>query len=48
MCVLPPQLWGPLTQTLGVLAVLVVVPVALNNGMSLLVLALCLSLVWFL
>ncbi|KAF4027064.1 hypothetical protein G4228_019411 [Cervus hanglu yarkandensis] len=48
VAVLPPQLWGPLTQTLGVLAVLVVVPVALNNGMSLLVLALCLSLVWFL
>ena len=46
--VLPPQLWGPLTQTLGVLAVLVAVPVALNNGMSLLVLALCLCLVWFL
>ena len=46
--VLPPQLWGPLTQTLGVLAVLVAVPVALNNGMSLLVLALCLCLAWFL
>ncbi|EPQ06685.1 Protein phosphatase 1 regulatory subunit 3F [Myotis brandtii] len=41
------HLWGPLTQTLGVLAGLVVVPVALNSGMSLLVLALCLSLVWF-
>lgn len=39
---------GTLTQTLGVLAVLVAVPVALNNGMSLLVLALCLCLVWFL
>ncbi|KAM8752743.1 protein phosphatase 1 regulatory subunit 3F [Rhynchonycteris naso] len=47
VCVLPPQLWGPLTQTLGVLAGLVVVPVALNSGMSLLVLALCLSLAWF-
>lgn len=47
MCVLPPQLWGPLTQTLGVLAGLVVVPVALNSGMSLLVLVLCLSLAWF-
>nr|XP_019569868.1 PREDICTED: protein phosphatase 1 regulatory subunit 3F isoform X2 [Rhinolophus sinicus] len=46
MCVLPPQLWGPLTQTLGVLAGLVVVPVALNSGMSLLVLVLCLSLAW--
>ncbi|XP_035873011.1 protein phosphatase 1 regulatory subunit 3F isoform X2 [Phyllostomus discolor] len=47
VCTLPPQLWGPLTQTLGVLAGLVVVPVALNSGMSLLVLALCLSLAWF-
>ncbi|XP_004465082.1 protein phosphatase 1 regulatory subunit 3F isoform X3 [Dasypus novemcinctus] len=47
VCVLPPQLRGPLTQTLGVLAGLVVVPVALNNGMSILVLALCLSLAWF-
>ncbi|KAM5290237.1 protein phosphatase 1 regulatory subunit 3F isoform 1-T1 [Glossophaga mutica] len=47
VCILPPQLWGPLTQTLGVLAGLVVVPVALNSGMSLLVLALCLSLAWF-
>ncbi|XP_006097263.1 protein phosphatase 1 regulatory subunit 3F isoform X1 [Myotis lucifugus] len=47
VCVLSPQLWGPLTQTLGVLAGLVVVPVALNSGMSLLVLALCLSLAWF-
>ncbi|XP_014584333.2 protein phosphatase 1 regulatory subunit 3F isoform X1 [Equus caballus] len=47
VCVLPPQLRGPLTQTLGVLAGLVVVPVALNSGMSLLVLALCLSLAWF-
>ncbi|XP_025838147.1 protein phosphatase 1 regulatory subunit 3F isoform X2 [Vulpes vulpes] len=47
LCILPPQLWGPLTQTLGVLAGLVVVPVALNSGMSLLVLALCLSLAWF-
>ncbi|XP_044091107.1 protein phosphatase 1 regulatory subunit 3F isoform X2 [Neovison vison] len=47
VCLLPPQLWGPLTQTLGVLAGLVVVPVALNSGMSLLVLALCLSLAWF-
>ncbi|XP_019485194.1 PREDICTED: protein phosphatase 1 regulatory subunit 3F isoform X2 [Hipposideros armiger] len=46
MCVLSPQLWGPLTQTLGVLAGLVVVPVALNSGMSLLVLVLCLSLAW--
>ncbi|XP_006163558.2 protein phosphatase 1 regulatory subunit 3F [Tupaia chinensis] len=44
---LPPQLRGPLTQTLGVLAGLVVVPVALNSGVSLLVLALCLSLAWF-
>ncbi|ELK03411.1 Protein phosphatase 1 regulatory subunit 3F [Pteropus alecto] len=48
VCVSPPQLWGPLTQTLGVLAGLVVVPVALNSGMSLLVLMLCLSLAWFL
>ncbi|XP_036852244.1 protein phosphatase 1 regulatory subunit 3F isoform X2 [Manis javanica] len=47
VCILPPQLWGPLTQTLGVLAGLIVVPVALNSGMSLLVLALCLSLAWF-
>ncbi|XP_016046455.2 protein phosphatase 1 regulatory subunit 3F isoform X2 [Erinaceus europaeus] len=47
VCVLPPQLRGPLTQTLGVLAGLVVVPMALNSGMSLLVLALCLSLAWF-
>ncbi|KAB1253630.1 Protein phosphatase 1 regulatory subunit 3F [Camelus dromedarius] len=47
VCILPPQLRGPLTQTLGVLAGLVVVPVALNSGMSLLVLALCLSLAWF-
>ncbi|KAM7045009.1 protein phosphatase 1 regulatory subunit 3F isoform 2-T2 [Molossus nigricans] len=47
VCVLPSQLWGPLTQTLGVLAGLIVVPVALNSGMSLLVLALCLSLAWF-
>uniref|UniRef100_H0XQC4 Protein phosphatase 1 regulatory subunit 3F n=1 Tax=Otolemur garnettii TaxID=30611 RepID=H0XQC4_OTOGA len=47
VCALPPQLRGPLTQTLGVLAGLVVVPVALNSGMSLLVLALCLSLAWF-
>lgn len=47
MCGLAPQLWGPLTQTLGVLAGLVVVPVALNSGMSLLVLVLCLSLAWF-
>lgn len=47
VCVLPPQLWEPLTQTLGVLAGLVVVPVALNSGMSLLVLVLCLSLAWF-
>ncbi|XP_034860561.1 protein phosphatase 1 regulatory subunit 3F isoform X3 [Mirounga leonina] len=47
VCVFPPQLRGPLTQTLGVLAGLVVVPVALNSGMSLLVLALCLSLAWF-
>ncbi|XP_069319454.1 protein phosphatase 1 regulatory subunit 3F isoform X2 [Eulemur rufifrons] len=47
VCVLPPQLRGPLTQTLGVLAGLVVVPVALNSGVSLLVLALCLSLAWF-
>ncbi|XP_045850949.1 protein phosphatase 1 regulatory subunit 3F isoform X1 [Meles meles] len=47
VCVLPPQLRGPLTQTLGVLAGLVVVPVALNSGMSLLVLALCLYLAWF-
>ncbi|XP_019653627.1 protein phosphatase 1 regulatory subunit 3F isoform X3 [Ailuropoda melanoleuca] len=47
VCVLPPQLRGPLTQTLGVLAGLVVVPVALNSGMSLLVLVLCLSLAWF-
>ncbi|XP_077002549.1 protein phosphatase 1 regulatory subunit 3F isoform X2 [Tamandua tetradactyla] len=47
VCVLPPQLRGPLAQTLGVLAGLVVVPVALNNGMSILVLALCLSLAWF-
>ncbi|XP_069896560.1 protein phosphatase 1 regulatory subunit 3F [Dipodomys merriami] len=46
-CGLPSQLWGPLTQTLGVLAGLVVVPVALNSGMSLLVLVLCLSLAWF-
>ncbi|XP_016008768.2 protein phosphatase 1 regulatory subunit 3F isoform X2 [Rousettus aegyptiacus] len=48
VCVSPPQLWGPLTQTLGVLAGLVVVPVALNSGMSLLILMLCLSLAWFL
>ncbi|XP_008072849.2 protein phosphatase 1 regulatory subunit 3F isoform X2 [Carlito syrichta] len=47
VCALPPQLRGPLTQTLGVLAGLVVVPVALNSGVSLLVLALCLSLAWF-
>ncbi|XP_062939222.1 protein phosphatase 1 regulatory subunit 3F isoform X2 [Cynocephalus volans] len=47
VCGLPPQLRGPLTQTLGVLAGLVVVPVALNSGVSLLVLALCLSLAWF-
>lgn len=47
VCIVPPQLRGPLTQTLGVLAGLVVVPVALNSGMSLLVLALCLSLAWF-
>uniref|UniRef100_A0A8D1ZVR2 CBM21 domain-containing protein n=1 Tax=Sus scrofa TaxID=9823 RepID=A0A8D1ZVR2_PIG len=47
VCILPPQLRGPLTQTLGVLAGLVVVPMALNSGMSLLVLALCLSLAWF-
>ncbi|XP_037676998.1 protein phosphatase 1 regulatory subunit 3F isoform X2 [Choloepus didactylus] len=47
VCLLPPQLRGPLAQTLGVLAGLVVVPVALNNGMSILVLALCLSLAWF-
>ncbi|KAM4819015.1 protein phosphatase 1 regulatory subunit 3F [Thomomys bottae] len=46
-CGLPSQLRGPLTQTLGVLAGLVVVPVALNSGMSLLVLVLCLSLAWF-
>ncbi|XP_076418605.1 protein phosphatase 1 regulatory subunit 3F isoform X2 [Peromyscus maniculatus bairdii] len=46
-CGLAPQLRGPLTQTLGVLAGLVVVPVALNSGMSLLVLGLCLSLAWF-
>ncbi|XP_012593625.1 protein phosphatase 1 regulatory subunit 3F isoform X2 [Microcebus murinus] len=47
VCVLSPQLRGPLTQTLGVLAGLVVVPVALNSGVSLLVLVLCLSLAWF-
>ncbi|XP_004376889.1 protein phosphatase 1 regulatory subunit 3F [Trichechus manatus latirostris] len=47
VCVLPPQLRVPLAQTLGVLAGLVVVPVALNSGVSLLVLALCLSLAWF-
>uniref|UniRef100_A0A8C6W992 Protein phosphatase 1, regulatory subunit 3F n=1 Tax=Nannospalax galili TaxID=1026970 RepID=A0A8C6W992_NANGA len=47
VCGLAPQLRGPLTQTLGVLAGLVVVPVALNSGVSLLVLALCLSLAWF-
>ncbi|XP_073920256.1 protein phosphatase 1 regulatory subunit 3F isoform X2 [Castor canadensis] len=47
VCGVPPQLRGPLTQTLGVLAGLVVVPVALNSGVSLLVLALCLSLAWF-
>ncbi|XP_010604609.1 protein phosphatase 1 regulatory subunit 3F isoform X1 [Fukomys damarensis] len=47
VCGLPPQLRGPLTQTLGVLAGLVVVPVALNSGVSLLVLVLCLSLAWF-
>ncbi|XP_062039646.1 protein phosphatase 1 regulatory subunit 3F isoform X1 [Lepus europaeus] len=47
VCAVPPQLRGPLTQTLGVLAGLVVVPVALNSGVSLLVLALCLSLAWF-
>ncbi|XP_005085144.1 protein phosphatase 1 regulatory subunit 3F [Mesocricetus auratus] len=47
VCGLSPQLRGPLTQTLGVLAGLVVVPVALNSGMSLLVLVLCLSLAWF-
>ncbi|XP_048191574.1 protein phosphatase 1 regulatory subunit 3F isoform X2 [Perognathus longimembris pacificus] len=46
-CGLSSQLRGPLTQTLGVLAGLVVVPVALNSGMSLLVLALCLTLAWF-
>ncbi|KAL1766590.1 phosphatase 1 regulatory subunit 3F isoform X1 [Sigmodon hispidus] len=47
VCGLAPQLRGPLTQTLGVLAGLIVVPVALNSGMSLLVLVLCLSLAWF-
>ncbi|XP_058514533.1 protein phosphatase 1 regulatory subunit 3F isoform X1 [Ochotona princeps] len=47
VCLVPPQLRGPLTQTLGVLAGLVVVPVALNSGVSLLVLVLCLSLAWF-
>ncbi|XP_021514174.1 protein phosphatase 1 regulatory subunit 3F [Meriones unguiculatus] len=47
VCGFSPQLRGPLTQTLGVLAGLVVVPVALNSGMSLLVLVLCLSLAWF-
>uniref|UniRef100_A0A8C5KZB6 Protein phosphatase 1, regulatory subunit 3F n=1 Tax=Jaculus jaculus TaxID=51337 RepID=A0A8C5KZB6_JACJA len=47
VCGLTPQLRGPLTQTLGVLAGLVVVPVAFNSGVSLLVLALCLSLAWF-
>ncbi|OBS81123.1 hypothetical protein A6R68_20645, partial [Neotoma lepida] len=47
MCGLAPQLQGPLTQTLGVLAGLIVVPVALNGGMFLLVLVLCLSLAWF-
>lgn len=46
-CGLAPQLRGPLTQTLGVLAGLVMVPVALNSGMSLLVLVLCLFLAWF-
>ncbi|KAM6151701.1 protein phosphatase 1 regulatory subunit 3F isoform 2-T2 [Rhynchocyon petersi] len=46
-CGLPSHLQGPLAQTLGVLAGLVVVPVALNNGLSILVLALCLSLAWF-
>ncbi|XP_049728499.1 protein phosphatase 1 regulatory subunit 3F isoform X2 [Elephas maximus indicus] len=47
VCVLPPQLRVPLAQTLGVLAGLVVVPVALNSGVSILVLVLCLSLAWF-
>ncbi|XP_030740923.2 protein phosphatase 1 regulatory subunit 3F [Echinops telfairi] len=47
VCGLPPQLRGPLAQTLGVLAGLVVVPVALNSGLSILVLVLCLSLAWF-
>ncbi|XP_006876751.1 PREDICTED: protein phosphatase 1 regulatory subunit 3F [Chrysochloris asiatica] len=47
VCGLPPQLRGPLAQTLGVLAGLVVVPVALNSGVSILVLVLCLSLAWF-
>ncbi|GAB1302597.1 Protein phosphatase 1 regulatory subunit 3F [Apodemus speciosus] len=46
-CGLAPQLRGPLTQTLGVLAGLVMVPVVLNSGMSLLVLVLCLFLAWF-
>ncbi|XP_021008346.1 protein phosphatase 1 regulatory subunit 3F isoform X2 [Mus caroli] len=46
-CALAPRLRGPLTQTLGVLAGLVMVPVALNSGVSLLVLVLCLSLAWF-
>lgn len=45
-CGLAPQLRGPLTQTLGVLAGLVMVPVALNSGVSLLVLVLCLFLAW--
>ncbi|XP_042639282.1 protein phosphatase 1 regulatory subunit 3F, partial [Orycteropus afer afer] len=47
VCGLSPQLRGPLVQTLGVLAGLVVVPVALNSGVSILVLVLCLSLAWF-
>lgn len=47
VCGLAPQLRGPLTQTLGVLAGLVMVPVALNSGLSLLVLVLCLFLAWF-
>ncbi|XP_032745922.1 LOW QUALITY PROTEIN: protein phosphatase 1 regulatory subunit 3F [Rattus rattus] len=47
VCGLAPQLRGPLTHTLGVLAGLVMVPVALNSGLSLLVLVLCLFLAWF-
>ncbi|XP_006902768.1 PREDICTED: protein phosphatase 1 regulatory subunit 3F [Elephantulus edwardii] len=44
---LPSHLQRPLAQTLGVLAGLVVVPVALHSGLFILVFALFLSLAWF-